>query len=71
MVAQMLAASVEELVVHGDDARIHIAHGTLRADHVLDLVRTDGIMVEMPFPRHWTPRRKKSLPEILFEVARC
>lgn len=63
MVAQVLAALVDELVVHGDDARTHVAHGTLRTDHILELVRTDRVMVELPFPRHWTQRRRKPLPE--------
>lgn len=60
-VAQVLTTPVEDLVVSGDDVRPHVTHGTMRADHVLELVRTDGITVELPFPKGWTPTRRKPL----------
>ena len=50
---------VAELVVSGDHMRIHIIDATLRADHVLELVRTYGVMVELPFSRHWISFRRK------------
>lgn len=52
----------EELVVSGDDVCINIIDAILRADHVLELVRTDGVMAALPFPRHWIPTRRKPLP---------
>lgn len=61
MVAQVLTARVEELTVSADDARPHITHGTMRADHVLELVRTDGLAVELPSPQGWTPTRRRAL----------
>lgn len=58
----VLDMPVEELVVSGDDVRIHIIDGVQRADHVLELVRTDGVMAAIPFPRHWIPTRRQPLP---------
>lgn len=61
MVAQVLTAPVENLTVSGDDARPHIAQGTVRADHLPELVRSDGITVELAFPKGWTTIRRKAL----------
>lgn len=67
-VAQVLASPAEELTVSGDDARIRITHGTLRADHVLELVRTDGLFVGLAFPKGRTTTRRKPLPDLSAEM---
>mgnify|MGYP005795828335 CR=1 FL=1 len=68
-IAQSLTRRMEEtvlgmpeLVVSGDGMRIHIIDGTLRTDHVVELMHADGVMVALPFPRHWIPPRRKPRP---------
>lgn len=53
MVGRVLDMSGEDLAISGDNVHIHISEATLRADHVLELVCTDGVMVELTFPRQW------------------
>lgn len=48
MVGSVLDMPVDELMVSGDDVLIRIIDAVLPTDLILDLVCTDGVMVELP-----------------------